>query len=165
MILRSLSSFAKAIHAFVKAYDDTVGLSSSGFPMIRQWPEHDCPYDYFLSQSRNIAASEGRPVCAFVFKEGKNPGEIIYLREGHYQLGSSCLADIVTSVETATESTLTVEVGPESLKLKSDQLDLPVFVNQQELQEVELVDQDEVAYNGASFAYLDLRNIEGDEER
>ncbi len=148
----------RAIAAFFKAYDSPIRMTDSGHPILAGWeklPEGLHPYEVLQRGIENPNVNITR--CAFVFATGKMIGEVTYLAEGTYTLGTACTNSIVITTPSLTERRLSIVVGPEKVTLSSDAPDAPLMINGNIVKTATLVDQDECVFSEATFFYQELK--------
>ncbi len=154
-VIRFFRGLFKAVIAFFRAYDPKVGETEKGLPILDGWSEDQVPYDFFEKglKVHNFSELKG----ALVFTRGKEIGEVSYLTEGSYRLGTGCTNDIVVTTSQLNERSLSVEVSSDSVRVKSTHKDAPILINGHRVRESRLVDQDECEFNGATFYYSEFQ--------
>ncbi len=93
---------------------------------------------------------------ALVFVQGRPKGEVVWLADGNWTLGTAAWSSITIETTRSSERSLNLEVSTRGVRAQSAWTDAPMKVNGHAASDATWVDQDEVQFEGAVFYYLDL---------
>lgn len=160
--LQKLRRYVRAarwsVRALFSPMDDVVSVTPEGWPMLESWKSQ--PLDAWGLREAMQAAQHGpteqRVRGALVFVHGRPKGEVVWLSDGNWTLGTAAWSSITIETTRSSERSLNLEVSERGVRAKTAWADAPMKVNGHAASNAEWVDQDEVQFEGALFYFLDL---------
>ena len=153
---RGIRAVGEGFKALFRAYDDVEGISPGGFPKLRGWKQ-DHPLEKWTAGTNSEESRISGAKSAFVFMEGRDRGEAVYLPTGLWTLGTGSQNRFTIRSKQSSERKLQVQVEGASTTLISEWDDAPLCINGNQVKRAVLVDQDECRFEGAVFYYVDLK--------
>ena len=154
MTFRYVPAFFAGIKAMFRAYDDEIGNSPEGLPMLSDWQGHD-PYEAYRATSRGAEA----PFGALVFLSGHKPGTYVLLSLDRTTVSTACDADVVVRSKLFNEGVLTICREKNALVVRSDQAKAGLAINGHKADSAEIFDQDEIEFLEVKMVYVELEHV------